>query len=276
MYPFLITLGFIPILSTELSDRGSRSGVIIALADQMDLNLTKPGPIKHATELQTPSIRAKALVKPTLGGMVADQIGLGKTIPTLYLLSGMTKYYISEKDSKSALVVCPPMLIESWAKEANTKFPEMSIGIIYADTNKTVNPELVIWKISAEFTNQLPSMPHALAAAVEDVKKRNTEVIIASTDTSMTRIVKEMLDEAKGRVVTERMDEVDGIMKKCILRLVTCGHKMKKMFSITPGDEEHRMSLKSTIYFSIRRITAKALLENLRNTNDIIRELPMD
>lgn len=62
MYTFLITFGFVPMLSDELNDRGSKPEVIKALAGLIGLNLVHSGPIKHATELQTPSIRAKALI----------------------------------------------------------------------------------------------------------------------------------------------------------------------------------------------------------------------
>ncbi len=68
-----MNLGFIPMLSTELKDHGRRPEVIKTLADLMSLRLTQLGPIKHVRELQTPSMRAKTLVQPTLGGIVADQ-----------------------------------------------------------------------------------------------------------------------------------------------------------------------------------------------------------
>lgn len=114
-------------LSAELRDHGSKPEVIKALADLMGLKLTQFGTVNHAKDLQNPSICAKALIQPTLGGIVADQGGTWKNYPNpMFSVFWMTKNRITETDSKPALVVCPPMLVESWANEANTRFPKLS------------------------------------------------------------------------------------------------------------------------------------------------------
>ena len=254
----LMTLGYIPMLSDELSAHGSKKEVIEAAVKLMGLKLSpsRLESIKHVKELQSKKYRVKAKTQSTMGGILADQTGLGKTIQTLAFISWMTKNHITENNNKPALVSCPPMLVESWANEAHTKFPELLIGVMYSEVGKFANPELASREIPAKFTNKLPSMegmPAALRPAFSDSKTRNRWVIVASTDTFMSRVVKTVPDKTRDKIIVERIDKTDGIMKKFKVRPMIYEHKMKGYFSITFSDEGHRLrNHNSKAHFAIR------------------------
>ena len=58
------------------------------------------------------------------GGILADEMGLGKTIQALSHIS------IHSEDGVSSLVVCPKTLLHNWAREAQMRFPEISVAVI--------------------------------------------------------------------------------------------------------------------------------------------------
>ena len=58
------------------------------------------------------------------GGILADEMGLGKTIQALSHISMHTD------DGESSLVVCPKTLLHNWAREAATRFPELSVAVV--------------------------------------------------------------------------------------------------------------------------------------------------
>ena len=58
------------------------------------------------------------------GGILADEMGLGKTIQALSHVS------VHTEDGETSLVVCPKTLLHNWKREAQTRFPELSIAVV--------------------------------------------------------------------------------------------------------------------------------------------------
>ncbi|HEY4488061.1 MAG TPA: SNF2-related protein, partial [Candidatus Paceibacterota bacterium] len=58
------------------------------------------------------------------GGILADEMGLGKTIQALSHVS------VHTEDGETSLVVCPKTLLHNWKREAETRFPELSVAVV--------------------------------------------------------------------------------------------------------------------------------------------------
>ena len=58
------------------------------------------------------------------GGILADEMGLGKTIQALSQVS------VHTEDGETSLVVCPKTLLHNWEREAEMRFPELSVAVV--------------------------------------------------------------------------------------------------------------------------------------------------
>ena len=68
----------------------------------------------------------------THGAFLADQTGMGKTILISFFISWLFENGVTPKGlSKPTLIVCPALLVESWAKEIMTKFRNLKVGVLY-------------------------------------------------------------------------------------------------------------------------------------------------
>src|SRR5437762_13360513 len=79
------------------------------------------------------------------GALLADEMGMGKTLQTITLLWTLLKQspWVDEKNDgrlsgfiKKALIVCPVTLINNWRKEFRKWLGKERIGILVADGAK--------------------------------------------------------------------------------------------------------------------------------------------
>ena len=254
---FLKLIGRVPMSSPKLKDHASKPEVIHALEQLLGLPLSQDGQFETVQDMYEDCTREKDGTKILVpgGAFLADQTGMGKTFMVLFLIAWMVDNVdVTEGHSKPTLVVCPAMLVESWADVCNERFPNISIAIMYAEAHKFANSKLASRAISTSFTKKLPDLkgaPKWLRPAFEK-KKHNTWVIFASMDAFMTRSVltEPDFDRPKVQVTYEtRTGELKTSMKHQ-LKYVS---KMRGMFGLVVMDEGHKYRNASTqASFSIK------------------------
>ena len=58
------------------------------------------------------------LVRVKLGGILADDMGMGKTLQTLTWLAWLKEQ--NKKNPKPSLVICPASVLHNWQREAES------------------------------------------------------------------------------------------------------------------------------------------------------------
>ena len=119
--------------------------VIHAVEQVMGLPISEDGLVKSAAKFYKEEFTDLSNILPTAGAFLADQTGMGKTILVLFLVSWLAENheFLGEGENRPTLITCPAMLVESWAGEARTRFPNLEIAIMYADTDNFHDPILL-------------------------------------------------------------------------------------------------------------------------------------
>ena len=96
------------------------------------------GKIPLPVDADATMIAAQELLKSiqTFGGIVADQMGLGKTIQTLLFLNYFMKYRPKDDSScKPVLLAVPANLVQQWAEEIRAHWPDFNLVISFEASN---------------------------------------------------------------------------------------------------------------------------------------------
>src|SRR5207245_10751672 len=68
------------------------------------------------------------LTQIKLGGILADDMGLGNTLQTLAWLGWLKER--NSKDPKPSLVICPASVLHNWRREANRFTPQLRVLVL--------------------------------------------------------------------------------------------------------------------------------------------------
>ena len=193
----------------------------------------------------------------THGAILSDQTGMGKTILVLFLLSWLVENHtFPAGQNLPTLVAAPQMLVEEWASAAQKFIPRLKIAIMFADSSRFANPELVGRVISTKFTKELPSMsecPTWLLPAWEDPDARNPWVVFASIDTLMMRAVHVVEARDKEKIQVKVIDPNTGETSIAMRYPKIFRRKLKGKFGTVVVDECHRLRNKKTmIWYAIK------------------------
>lgn len=234
--------------------------LIHALEALMGLPQSKDGEIESAAELSMEKYKNISEPIATHGAFLADQTGIGKTILISFFISWLFENGVPPKGrSKPTLIVCPALLVESWAKEIMTKFRSLKVEVLYADAHKLETLELANKGIPSRFTRHLPSFrgcPHWLKPAWETKDESNPWVIVASMDTLTTRTVSMVPDSDKPKV-TEKYIDSNGEEQERWIRSMKWTSNMARMFSLFVMDEGHKYRNTTTqAWWSIKGLRA--------------------
>jgi SNF2 family DNA or RNA helicase len=127
------------------------------------------------------SVAARVLEKVRPRMLLADEVGLGKTIETALVL----KELFSRRIAQRVLVICPASLLTQWENELRSKFNEEftlvdSITLKYLEKQGFENPflSLVLRILAANHSRSRPSAapwnPHRVAPARIAVQEPRT------------------------------------------------------------------------------------------------------
>ena len=107
-------------------------------------NWRRMGSPKHLLSTRTKTRRCTNYALHQLGchALLADEIGLVKTIQSLALLSK-----ISPNESPD-LVVCPASVVQVWVKEAKEKFPSLKVRILNQENKFSHSEDPCVWVAS--------------------------------------------------------------------------------------------------------------------------------
>ena len=265
---FLKLIGHVPMSSPRLKEHASKPDVIHALEQVLGLPVSQDGQFESVQDMYDKCARgtAKDTTKILVpgGAFLADQTGMGKTIMVLFLIACMVENVeVLEGNSKPTLVVCPAMLVESWANVCLDKFPNLSIAIMYAEAQKFANSKLASRAIPTSFTKNLPDLkgaPQWLRPAFESKTKHNKWVIFASIDTFIARsvVIKPDLDKPR---VPRSFHTSSGEQKTTLVYPTKFVSKMREMFGLVVMDEGHKYRNALThAFFSIKGLRASLIL----------------
>ena len=258
----LKTLGYIPMGGKRVEKHGAKPEVIAACTKLMGLPSSATKVVKHAHELgKSQYIEASTLLIPG-GGFLADQTGLGKIVLVLCFVAWMTSNHChAEGYNKPTLITCPPTLVRNWAGEAHERFPELNLGLMYADTKSFKSSYFQARSIPTSFTKDLPSLkdcPPFIRSAFTKKDEINPWVIIASLDNFAGRTIKEVKDKSKPKTSSQVSDpnkQAFVIRQRYPTRFVS---SMRDMFGIVCSDEGHRLkTMTAQIHYAVRGLYAR-------------------
>ena len=238
--------------------------VIHALEKLMGLPVSEDGEVQSARVFHRNKYIEAAQILRTYGAFVAAQTGMGKTIMILFFISWMLENHLFPAGTnKPTLVACPAILVESWALEAQSRFPNLEIAIMNAEAGNFEDPTLSSRAHPTEFNKKLPSLkgcPKWAKPAWENKDKRNFWVLFASVDTLTSRTIKEVPDPNRGPF-EQKIRTNDGREKIRIVFPTMWVSNMKDMFNLVVMDEGHKYKNPSTqAWASIKRLLPSLVL----------------
>jgi len=89
----------------------------------------------HLSFPQTPfpfQFDGMAFLMPRFGGILADELGLGKSMQAISSL----RLLVRSGQARSVLVICPKGLVSNWARELSVWAPELVVGVIAGDPER--------------------------------------------------------------------------------------------------------------------------------------------
>ena len=81
----------------------------------------------------------KILANNTGSVLIADGVGVGKTIPAGYIILYLSRYL-----NKPAAIVAPPILISKWIQELRTKFGISAFAVRSSEEVDTAKSEALV------------------------------------------------------------------------------------------------------------------------------------
>jgi SNF2 family DNA or RNA helicase len=208
-----------------------------------------------------------------LGGILADSMGLGKTVQLLSLLA---YEHQSGRSSGPTLLVCPMSLVGNWEKEAERFTPDLGV-YVHHGSDRLSGAELQAALGQAD----LVLTTYAIAARDRDdlAAVRWQRVVcdeaqnIKNASTQQARAVRSLPAGTRlaltGTPVENRLGELWSIMEFTSPGLLGPAEKFRTSFAVPVerhGDEDATARLK--------RLTGPFILRRLKTDRSIISDLP--
>ncbi|HEX5597124.1 MAG TPA: DEAD/DEAH box helicase [Micromonosporaceae bacterium] len=205
-----------------------------------------------------------------LGGILADQMGLGKTVQILALLASR------DSGAGPTLLVCPMSLVGNWQREAATFTPELRVhvhhgaerarGEVFAEAIRDADLVITTYSIAARDATTLVEIPwHRIvideAQAIKNAATRQATAVRSLPARHRIAVT--------GTPVENRLADLWSIMEFVNPGLLGGAATFRKRYAEPierHGDEETAERL--------RRITGPFVLRRLKTDKTIISDLP--
>jgi SNF2 family DNA or RNA helicase len=208
-----------------------------------------------------------------LGGILADDMGTGKSPTTLSLLTHEKE---TDKKAGPTLLVCPMSLVGNWQKEAERFTPDLSVYVHHGsdrlsgeelhDALSQADLVLTTYAIAARDRDDLAAVnwQRIVCDEAQNIKNAGTQQARAVRSLpAATRIA------LTGTPVENRLGELWSIMEFTSPGLLGPAEKFRTSFAVPVerhGDEEATARLK--------RLTGPFILRRLKTDRSIISDLP--
>jgi superfamily II DNA or RNA helicase len=211
-----------------------------------------------------------------LGGILADDMGLGKSVQTLALLDRERCASGAGPQTSPTLLICPMSLVGNWQREAERFTPDLAVHVHHGSDRLTgaglhtalTGADLVIttYALAARDREALAAVPWRRVVCDEAQNIKNS-------GTRQARAVRALPARSRlaltGTPVENHLGELWSIMEFTSPGLLGPAEKFRESFAVPVqrhGDEEAAARLK--------RLTGPFILRRVKTDRSIISDLP--